>query len=137
MLTEICADLRNWFVTPNGVHHGTYTIAGGSIAPLDFLQDGQYYRIVGSVFNDGVYRYPDDILYDETFCGEVWAMAVPPAVIALADEIKEYNESSGKSSAYVSETFGGYTYTKATGSDGTPLAWRTAYATRLSKYRRI
>ena len=27
MLTEICAELRNWFVVPNGVHIQTYTIS--------------------------------------------------------------------------------------------------------------
>ena len=65
MLTAICAELRNWFVVPNGVHIQAYTISGGSIAPLDFLQEGQYFRIIGSVFNDGVYQYPAADLTDE------------------------------------------------------------------------
>ena len=56
MLTELCAELRNYFEVPNGRHFGKFTISGGSIAPLDFLQEGQYFRIVGSVFNDGVYK---------------------------------------------------------------------------------
>ena len=56
ILTEICAELRNYFEVPNGRHFGKFEISGGSIAPLDFLQDGQYFRIVGSVFNDGVYQ---------------------------------------------------------------------------------
>ena len=72
MLTEICAELRNWFVVPDGVHIGTYTISGGSIAPLDFLQEGQYFRIIGSVFNDGVHQYPASDLTDETFHGAVY-----------------------------------------------------------------
>ena len=93
ILTEICAELRNWFVVPNGVHIQTYTISGGSIAPLDFLQEGQYFRIIGSVFNDGVHQYPAADLTDETFHGAVWSMAVPPAVIDLAAEIEEYNKS--------------------------------------------
>ena len=37
MLTELCAELRNYFEVPNGRHFGTFTISGGSIAPLDFL----------------------------------------------------------------------------------------------------
>ena len=41
MLTEICAELRNYFEVPNGRHFGKFTISGGSIAPLDFLQEGQ------------------------------------------------------------------------------------------------
>ena len=138
MLTEICAELRNWFVVPNGVHIQTYTISGGSIAPLDFLQEGQYFRIIGSVFNDGVHQYPASDLTDEVFHGAVWAMAVPPAVIDLATEIEEYNKSdAGKASPYISENFGGYGYTKATGSNGKVLTWKSVFADALNRYRKL
>lgn len=138
MLTEICAELRNWFVAPHGVHLGTYTISGGSIAPLNFLQEGQYFRIVGSVFNDGVHQYPASDLTDEVFNGAVWAMAVPSSVIALSTEIEEYTKSdAGKASPYTSESFGGYSYTKATDGNGTPIGWEKAFASRLRKWRKI
>ncbi len=138
MLTEICAEIRNYFEVPNGRHFGTFTIRGGSIAPLDFLQEGQYFRIVGSVFNDGVYQYPATSLTDEVFDGSVWAMRLPPAVIALADEIKKFCESdNGTASPYTSESFGGYSYTKATDSNGAPLTWQSVFEKRLNKYRRI
>lgn len=130
--------MRNWFVVPNGVHIQTYTISGGSIAPLDFLQEGQYFRIVGSVFNDGVYQYPATSLTDEVFEGAVWAMRLPPAVIALSAEIKAYNDSdAGKASPYTSESFGGYSYTKATDANGAPIGWQKAFASRLNKYRKL
>ena len=136
MLTELCAELRNYFVVE--IHNGQYTINGGEIAPLDFLQEGQYFRIVGSVFNDGVHQYPATGLTDESFCGSVWAMAVPPSVVALADEIEKYNESDeAKPSAYTSESFGGYSYTKATDNNGVPLSWQKVFASRLKPYRRI
>ena len=138
IITEICAELRNWFVVPNGVHIQTYTISGGSIAPLDFLQDGQYFRIIGSVFNDGVHQYPAADLTDEVFHGAVWAMAVPPSVIDLAAEIEEYNKSdAGKASPYISENFGGYGYTKATGSNGKVLTWKSVFADALNRYRKL
>ena len=138
MLTEICAELRNWFVVPNRVHNQTYTISGGSIAPLDFLQEGQYFRIIGSVFNDGVHQYPASDLTDEVFHGAVWAMAVPPAVIDLATEIEEYNNSeAGKASPYTSESFGGYSYTKAIDASGAPISWQKAFASRLNKWRKL
>ena len=138
MLTEICAEIRNYFEVPNGRHFGTFTISGGSIAPLDFLQEGQYFRIVGSVFNDGVYQYPATSLTDEVFEGAVWAMAVPPTLIALAAEIKAYNDSdAGKSSPYTSESFGGYSYTKATDANGVPIGWQKAFASRLNKWRKL
>lgn len=138
MLNEICAELRNWFVVPDGVHIQKYTISGGSIAPLDFLQDGQYFRIIGSVFNDGVHQYPADDLTDEVFYGAIWAMAVPPTLIALAAEIDEYNKSdAGKPSPFSSESFGGYAYTKATDASGAPIGWQKAFASRLNKWRKL
>ena len=135
-LTNLCAELRNYFETKK--RFGTFTISGGSISPSDFLQDGQYFRIVGSVFNDGVYRYPAHDLVDEVFKGAVWAMAVPPAVIDLATEIEEYNKSDvGKPSPYISENFGGYGYTKATGSNGKVLTWKSVFADALNRYRKL
>ena len=138
MLTELCAELRNYFEVPNGRHFGTFTISGGSIAPLGFLQEGQYFRIVGSVFNDGVYQYPATSLTDEVFEGAVWAMSLPPDLIALTAEIEEYNKSdAGKASPYTSESFGGYSYTKATDVDGVPIGWQKAFASRINKWRKL
>ena len=138
MLTEICAEIRNYFEVLNGRHFGTFTISGGSIAPLDFLQEGQYFRIVGSVFNDGVYQYPAASLTDEVFDGAVWAMAVPPTLIALAAEIEEYNNSdAGKASPFTAESFGGYSYTKATDAVGSPIGWQKAFESRLNKWRKL
>ena len=137
MLTELCAELRNYFVVK--IHEGRFTINGGKIAPLDFIQENQYFRIVGSVFNDGVYKNTADlVLTDEVFSGSVWAMAVPPSVVALAEEIKKYNESDeAKPSAYQSESFGGYSYSKATDENGAPIGWKKVFASRLNKYRRM
>ena len=138
MLTEICAELRNYFEVPNGRHFGKFEISGGSIAPLDFLQEGQYFRIIGSVFNDGVYQYPATSLTDEVFEGAVWAMALPPSLIALSAEIEAYNESdAGKASTYTRESFGGYSHTKATDASGAPIGWQKAFASRLNKYRKL
>lgn len=136
MLNEVCAEICNYFV--KDIHEGTFDIVGGTIVPLDFLQEGQYFRIVGSVLNDGVYQYPATNLTDESFSGAVWAMALPPTFIALTEEIKAYNESDvAKPSAYTSESFGGYSYSKATDSNGVPLSWQKVFASRLNKYRRI
>lgn len=141
MLTEICAEVRNYFLAESSgsIHSGEFVIANGGIMPLDFLKDGQYFRIVGSALNDGVYKYGNNLkLTDEVFVGAVWAMNVPPVFIALADEIKAFNESdAGNPSAYTSESFGGYSYSKATDSNGAPLTWQTVFAKRLNKYRRV
>ena len=147
MLTELCAELRNYFLKNReaDVHTGTYTISGGTLGELDFLQDGQYYRIAGSVFNDGVYRWGDRsvTLADETFTGEVWAMAVPPAVVALADEIDAWRTANAEAlnSPYQSESFGGYSYSKASGGSGAGgsggYGWQDHFAGRLNKWRRL
>ena len=138
MLTEICAELRNYFEVPNGRHFGKFEISGGSIAPLDFLQDGQYFRIIGSVFNDGVHQYQASDLTDEVFHGAVWSMAVPPAVIDLAAEIEEYNKSdAGKTSPYTSESFGVYSYTKGTDASGATIGWQKAFASRPNQWRKL
>ena len=135
-LAELCAEVRNYFETDK--RFGDFTISGGTFAPSDFIKDGQYFRIVGSTFNDGVYRCPATGMTDETFTGAVWAMSVPPDFIALSDEIEEYNNSdAGKASPYTSESFGGYSYTKATDSNGAPVGWQKAFASRLSLWRKI
>lgn len=58
MLTQICQYLRNWFVRTKmfgtfKIENGALTFADGMTLPL---LPGQYYRIIGSVFNDGVHR---------------------------------------------------------------------------------
>ena len=135
-LTNLCAELRNYFETKK--RFGTFTISGGSISPSDFLQDGQYYRIVGSVFNDGVHRHPAHDLTDETFDGAVWAMAVPPAVVELLQKIQEFEAATANApTAYTSESFGGYSYTKATDENGLPVGWRSVFKSELNRWRKL
>lgn len=145
MLSELCKELNNWFDYSR--KFGTFTISDGQLQ-VDFLQENQYYRIVGSVFNDGVYQYttaPNSgvsplPLYNETFEGAVWLMAVPPDVLTLAGEIEtwigKYNEAS--TSPYQSESFGGYSYTKASSGDGgNGATWQSQFRSRLNQWRKL
>lgn len=140
MLTEICAEIRNYFLThrEKDIHSGTFTISGGTLV-LDYLLEGQYFRIVGSALNDGVYQYPATELRDETFDGSVWAMSVPRSFVELAEEITGWVEKNADalSSPYTSESFAGYSYSKASGRNGYGLAWQDQFATRLNAYRRL
>lgn len=137
MLEEICNTLNNYFdVARQG---GTFVVENGGIE-LPFLQDGQYFRIVGSVFNDGVYQYPTFDLIEETFDGAIWALAIPAAVLALADEITEWQEKNGAAAAspFISESFGGYSYTKSADKNGeSDISWRSAFRSRLNQWRKI
>lgn len=143
MLTELCQELRNWFDRKR--YNGTFTIEGGELT-VPFLQEGQYFRIIGSVFNDGVHQYPVTSLHDETFDGAIWALAVPKEVVDLAAEIEAWQTKYGGAdstamSPYTSESFGGYTYSKSAANTSSNNSagggWQAAYASRLNKWRKI
>lgn len=105
------------------------------------LLDGQYYRIVGSVFNDGLHQYPDNDLTDEVFSGNIYGLAIPKQLIEIANEIKDWQDKNGDAadSPYQSESFGGYSYSKASGSsgDGSLSGWQLAFASKLNPWRKL
>ena len=139
MLEQVLMHLKNWFLVPGGIHEGTYTIEDGGIA-LPFLANGQYFRICGSVFNDGLHQYPASDLKLETFEGTVLALAVPQSVIDLASEIEAWQKKNGDASVspYQSESFGGYSYSKATDAEtGGAVTWQSAFKHQLSAWRKI
>lgn len=151
MLQQVLEHIHNRFIKAPYV--GAYSISGGVISPLDFLVEGQRFWITGSVLNDGVYTYhskgctDDDDSYeagfaDEDFNGVICAMAVPPAVIALSADILGWEQKYGDivNSPYTSESFGGYSYTRASGSGagGNAAAdWKDVFASRLNAWRKI
>lgn len=134
MLESVLHYLHNWFLV--AVYDDLYTIKDGSIE-LPFLQAGQYFRIVGSILNDGVYSYPAENLKDEEFTGSIWALAVPPAVLSLVEEITAWQAKNGASGPYTSESFGGYSYTKATNSSGVAVGWQDVFKAQLSPWRKL
>ena len=139
MLEEVLRHLNTWFLVPDGIHLDTYTIEDGGIT-LPFLQEGQYFRVVGSVFGDGVYQYPASGLKDETFDGAIWSLSVPQAVVNLAEEIEAWQAKNGEAAAgpYQSESFGGYTYSKAVdAATGGAVSWQAAFRSRLNDWRKL
>ena len=146
MLTEILQYLKNWFCRTK--YYGTFTIKNGNIDGFDngvefidnYLKNGQYFRIIGSALNDGVWKYPATELQDETFEGAVWGLGIPRDFIALADEISAWQEENGKlaASPFQSESFHNYSYTKARGNtENGDSSWKTAFASRLNAWRKI
>lgn len=143
-ITDFCEELHNWFDVDR--IFGTFTISNGEITvPDGYLQENQYFRIVGSVFNDGVCKYPASDLTDETFEGAVWAMAVPPAAIALFEKVQEWDAQYGNSAAnyspYTSETFHHYSRSQhiATNSKGEIVqqTWQGVFRKELSRFRKL
>ena len=142
MIGVICQECKNYFIQPDvDIHVSNYEISGGSISPVPFLKNGQYYRIIGSALNDGVYKHgTDDLrLSDEEFYGSIWAMRVPKEFVSLVAEIEAWEtaNASALSGPYQSESFGGYTYSKGTSSSGGAWTWRDQFKNRLNAYRRL
>lgn len=153
MLQEVLEYIHNYFIyKPNP---GTYTLSGSVLSPLPSLLEGQRFWIVGSVLNDGVYTYhaegirdDDDKnaagLQDETFAGTICALAVPPAVIALSEEISQWvdDNSDVLNSPLASESFNGYSYTLKTGGStggdsAGQIGWQSIFGRRLDRWRKL
>lgn len=143
MLSEICAYLRNYFDRNQPKFYGEIRIEDGALVSFeDKLQNGQYFRIVNSTFNDGVYLYPASGLTDETFSnGSVWAMAVPPDLIALIAEMEawETNNAYALNTPYQSESKADYSYSlKSSGNsaDGGAMTVINQFSGRLARWRK-
>lgn len=144
-LTKICEYLNNYFA--RNKEQGSFTIANGAIVNMPAslkLKEGQYFRILGSDLNDGVYVYPVTGLKDETFDGALWSMAVPVTVIDLVADIDEWlslygGADSPANSPFNSESFGNYSYSKGSSVTGSSSVntWQSAFGARLAPYRRL
>lgn len=143
MLTEICQELKNWFDVDR--RFGTFTISNHVISIASDILEGQYYRIIGSIFNDGIYqRGVDDLLLkDEEFDGAVWLLAIPKQIEEIASEISNWVDKYGEvtTSPYNSESFEGYSYSKGSvsgsSSSTTVPTWKSVFADKLNRWRKL
>lgn len=131
MLEEVLMAANNWFV--HDVKSGKFEISDGNLN-ADFLNRGQYYKIVGSVFNDGLHKHPD-VLNDEEFYGKILLLAIPQSVIELSEKAEKWVETYGKTAKnpYSSESFGGYSYAK----DSESKDWKDAFSDELKRWRKV
>ena len=153
MLQEVLDYIHNYFV-PLKAEKVTYTIQNGTISPGFGAADGDRFMVCGSRRNDGIYTYHANIiaddddehvagLRDETFAGTIRLMAVPPTLIRLSEEIREWVATYGGqlASPMASESFNGYSYTLKSGGGANnggngPLTWRDQFRTQLEQWRR-
>lgn len=140
-INAMCGNIKNYFAVAK--HEERFVIENGNIT-LPFLRENQYFRICESVFNDGVYKYADNLkLVDEEFDGIIYALAIPPEFLLLAEEIEAYNKTeASKPSGYASESFGGYSYSKAGGGTVKNVSsnanqWEQVFASRLNRFRKV
>lgn len=148
---EVCQYLRNWFDRKQPHFVGDITIENGALQQTYGLKVGQYFRIVGSTLNDGVYQYPVTTLTDETFTGAVWGMALPNIFIELLNDIEAWKnkfnsldtrDGQQTMSPFNSESFGGYSYSKSSGGAGDTSkdksgTWQGVFGARLAPWRKM
>ena len=147
MLEQICAHIHNYFLTDEngqayGRHEGPFEIVNGGIV-LDGYETGDYFLVRGDRRNDGVYQYPAGDMTGTVLEGEIWDMRPPKALLELATEISGWVEKYGDvmNSPYSSESFGGYSYSKAqsyaSAGGGTLSSWQSVFASRLNQWRKL
>lgn len=140
MLTEICQYLHNWF--ERGRFISRITILDNEISTADdgalTLLEGQYFRIIGSLLNDGVHQFPAE-LKDETFDGAVVMMGVPADFLALVEDIEGWSTKYGSAvtSPYSSESFAGYSRSLRGTAGGEGSTWQSVFASRLNAWRKL
>lgn len=148
---RVCSYLRNWFDNTQSKYAGKIVIENGALQQTYNIKFGQYFRIVGSDLNDGVYKYPVTVLNDETFNGLIAPMAIPAAVLEIMGKIEEweskyrsYDTRDGKAamSPYNSESFGGYSYSKSNGGAGDSTkdksgTWQGTFGAELQPWRKM
>lgn len=140
MLSAVLDYLHNDF--RRDMTAGSFAVENGVLdVPELELQEGQFFRIFGSVFNDGIHAVGDDDLTDEVFTGNVWSLAIPTELLKLVGEIEQNVNASSKAMAdggvMKSESFDGYSYTRMTRADGSIMDWRDLYHDRLARWRKI
>ena len=133
MLYEIMKHIKNFFQCMK-MKEGNIEIKDGTVSSFD-VEDGDYILIEGSKRNDGIYQCPCT-LKDETFSGSVSIRGIPQDFLNLASEIETFTVSN-ETSAITSESFGGYTYSKATNSSGVAADWKDVFRGRLNTWRKI
>lgn len=144
MISEICAEIKNYFAYREDRHPGKYKIEGGVLVPTVEIPTG-YYAVFGSRKNNGVHKTTDVLKDEEEFKGSVWVMSIDDDFLKLVEEIEAWQTKYGgvdseAQSPFYSESFGGYSYSKSAGSTGKNMAattWQSAYAARLDRWRKV
>ena len=136
-VAAVMRQIHNFFV--GGYRFGAFTITGGALSPAPSCG---YVYIQGSKRHDGVWEISGDMLGDlpdglpdETFTGRVYELNPPGDFLALCGEISRYDDAHPVGEMQ-SESFGDYSYTRATAQGGTQ-GWQTAFRQRLDAYRRM
>lgn len=141
-MNKILKYLNNYFYRFG--ERGTYEIKDNKIIVRGKYLEGQYIRIVGSLMNDTVLKVISvaeneitlEKAYNEIYEGTIYSLAVPIDLIELLPKIEEFEEKN-KPSDLASESFGGYSYSKATNKNGEAITWKDAFWNDIKGYRKM
>lgn len=138
-LYELLRYLRNFFPGERWTCSNE-PIQAGSIA-LPGLEYGDYYLVEGSKRNDGLHIQGMSDLVGDTLTGCITECRIPPDLVAIHEEINYWQSKNAEAvtSPFLSESFGGYSYTKKSGNSagGAADSWQSAFASRLRIWRKI
>lgn len=143
---EVLSHLHNWFVRDSSVFTNV-SIADGAL-PEDvasYVPEGAFYRIEGSLMNDGLHKVGVDELETEDVSRvKISVLAIPRPLLAIIDEIADWEDKYGEvaKGPFFSESFGGYEYEirgySSYGAASSSMSgWRLAFANRLNPWRRM
>ena len=141
MLGAVLASVNNRFA--GEPVRGRWSVSGGELNPASGqalpLADGQWCDVAGSALNDGLHQAGAGGLSDEEFEGTVTPLRVPRELLGLVSEIEAWQEAQGAAAGpYASESFGGYSYSRATDpATGLPMTWEAAFRSRLNRWRKL
>lgn len=145
-LEQVLYHIHNWFSYDE--LNVRCAISDGQLPASVSIPEGAWYRIEGSLLNDGLHRHPAEDLRDETFDGTITVCAIPNALLDVVEEIEDWQQAynSGRDKAlgspYASESFDGYSYsmrdyTGANSASGGLSGWQAEFASRLSAWRKM
>lgn len=138
MIESVMREVNNYF--EGDVYNGHFIIENNSLVGAVDIKDGQYYRITGSMFNDGVFKHGQEDLIDEEFDGTVYGLYVPRNFLSLVNRINELNSEFGDvmNAPYSSESYanGSYSYTMSQSGPNVDW-WRTKFAAELNRWRKV
>lgn len=141
MLGAVLASVNNRFA--GEPVRGRWSVSGGELNPASGqalpLADGQWCDVAGSALNDGLHQAGAGGLSDEEFEGTVTPLRVPRELLDIVSEIEAWQAAQEAAAGpYASESFGGYSYSRATDpATGLPMTWEAAFRSRLNKWRKL
>lgn len=134
-LEQVMRECNNYFERCR--YFGSIRVVDGKIAPD---VGSPYVFISGGASLYGVYSLVNGRLVDAEdvsayFTGTLWFLYPPKGFTDIAEEIAEFATKSPVG-GFASESFGQYSYSRATGSKGL-LTWQEAFSDRLRPYRQM